>query len=125
MRGVDIQQLRLELGMTVPQFAQLLGLNQTSIYRYEAAGDREIPIDPLPLKLITALQHQMARPDASTAPTHVQLGDSLTNALVLGGTLLALYTLLDGVYGGQQPTLPRTRMVRGAGAVNAARRRGS
>lgn len=92
MVGDDIRKLRELLGMTVPQFAQLLGVNPTTAYRWEMASARAVPLDPLHASLLTRLQQSVdARRDKAERS---EWGKKLLAAVLIGGTLAGLAVLL-------------------------------
>jgi len=47
MTGQQIEHIRNELGLTHPQFAQLLGVHVTTIYRWVNSSSEEVRLDPL------------------------------------------------------------------------------
>ena len=92
MTGSDIQELRIELEMTVPQFAQLLGVHLASVYRWEAARNNEVRLDPLQVSLLARIQHAFTSRRRGAGRERWRAG--LLRALLFGGTLVALAFLL-------------------------------
>jgi transcriptional regulator with XRE-family HTH domain len=94
MTGDEIRSLRLRLGMEGTQFAQMLGVNVVTLYRWESAGAREVAIDPRSLQIL-AVTKQRIEQKRSSETTH--LGKTIISALVAGGGLAGLFYLLSEV----------------------------
>jgi hypothetical protein len=99
MTGDSIRQIRTDLAMEPAQFAQLLGVHPSSLYRWENAGSAAVRIDPLQLQLLTVLQQQI---NDRAAQARADLGKVILTGLLLGGGLLGLFYLLDAAYGDQR-----------------------
>jgi transcriptional regulator with XRE-family HTH domain len=93
MTGSDVRAIRTKLELTVPQFADILGCAVSSLYRWEAITDLPVAIEVAQLRLLSLMQQEIDR-DRSGA-----FAKSMTEAVVRGGGLLALYHLLHSVYG--------------------------
>lgn len=109
MKGAEIKKVRTSLGMDVIPFSQLLGVSPSTVYRWEAAGSVGLKVDPLQVQIMAVVN----RVGASN-----RLGSEIHESLMLGGTMLGMYRLLDKVYGGKRDDHGR-HAVRGdaAGAV--------
>ncbi|MBI5536031.1 MAG: hypothetical protein HY898_25145 [Deltaproteobacteria bacterium] len=117
MTGTEIRQLRSSLGMDPTRFAQLLGIHPSSLYRWEAAGELQIRVEPFQSQVLAALQQQVAQ---RQAPAQADLGQAILAGLLIGGGLLGLYKLLEAVF--DEPK-PRRKRVAVGGATGAQRRR--
>lgn len=89
--GNQVRHLREQLGLTQQQFASLLGVHSTTLYRWEASGLVALRIEPFQLQILRALQQQIERPGND-------LAEALGKALLVGGGLLALYVLLQDLF---------------------------
>ena len=94
--GVQIRAVRASLGMTVEQFAGVVGVHQATLYRWEAKAAKVVRLDPLQTRLMFAVCDVLnrQRPEEAAA-----WGAELAADLVIGGGLFALYRLLTVVYG--------------------------
>jgi DNA-binding XRE family transcriptional regulator len=92
MTGNAIKDLRTELGMTSSAFAQLLGVNPSTLYRWEAEGEKEAKTDPNAARILAAIQQ------ARGAKGGEDLKATLGGALLLGGGLFALFKLLEHLF---------------------------
>ena len=90
MLGSDVVALRGDVGMTPFEFAELLGIHASTIYRWEKRGPTPVRMDPMQARLLAVLRHVLQR-DASVAPV-------LREALLISGGLYAIYRLLRVVY---------------------------
>lgn len=118
MRGAEIQQLRQSLGMSVPQFAQVLGVAHTTVYRWELSGTSDVKIDPMPLGILTQLRERLGR---NPPKKNRDLGEDVAKALILGGAVFALYKILEASF--SAPTQVRRKGVAGGGRSTATTRR--
>lgn len=107
MTGAEIQRLRIALGLGVPQFAQLLGVHVTTAYRWETAGARAVPLDPLHAALLARLQQTTDARPAQNA--RADWGQQLLKGVLIGGTLAGLAVLLSELLpaGTGAPKTPR------------------
>jgi DNA-binding XRE family transcriptional regulator len=92
MTGNAIKELRTELGMTSSAFAQLLGVNPSTLYRWEAEGEKEVKPDPNAARILAAMQK--VRETKGSA----DLSSTLGAALLIGGGLFALFKLLEHLF---------------------------
>lgn len=92
MTGNDIKGLRTELGMTSSAFATLLGVNPSTLYRWESEAEAEVKIDPNAARILAALQQARAAGGTET------LKATLGGALLIGGGLFALFKLLEYLF---------------------------
>lgn len=92
MTGDAIKELRTELGMTSSAFAQLLGVNPSTLYRWEAEGDKEVKTDPNAARILAAIQQARGLKGSGDLKT------TLGSALLIGGGLFALFKLLEHLF---------------------------
>jgi transcriptional regulator with XRE-family HTH domain len=93
MTGNDVQRLRQQIGWSAQQFADLLGVHASTVYRWEGT-DAPLSVDPLQRDLLMALNEWWAR---SAPAQRANLRDKVQTAKVRGGNLRALRTLLNSV----------------------------
>lgn len=92
--GNDVSKLRHELGLDVAQFATLLGINPSTVYRWEKRGEYPIRPEPLQDRLLAVLLDNLCRLD--TPPEHgATFKANLVRELLLGGTLNGIYCVLN------------------------------
>lgn len=89
MTANHVASIREGLGLSVQDMAALLGVSPSTVYRWEAAGDRAIRVDPMQAKILTLLE---------TQPTGAELGKKLATAILVRGGLYGLYKLLEAVF---------------------------
>ncbi|WAS91921.1 helix-turn-helix domain-containing protein [Nannocystis punicea] len=94
--GNAIRELREKLGMTPEQFAGLLGVHPSSLYRWEAKHDDVVRLDPMQLRILTALRDELNRKQHPRE--QAEWGQVLLTALLIGGGLFALFKLLEAVF---------------------------
>lgn len=109
MTGNAIKGLREELAMSSNEFAQLLGVNPSTLYRWEAEGEKEIKPDPNAARILGALAKAREKNDGES------LKVALGGALLLGGGLFALFKLLEFVFS----TPPETPAAQAAPAATS------
>ena len=97
MKGSQVGQLRMDMGMTPSQFAALIGVHPSTLYRWEAAKDKELKMDPMQLQLMTLLQTEVSK--RKSAEARSELGTAIVTALLVGGGLFALFKLLEAAFG--------------------------
>lgn len=90
--GTEIKQLRDTLGMSVPHFAELLGIHLATVYRWESVGSNAPPLGPLHQRLLAHLQQQA---NVRALKIRQQWAGQLLQAVLIGGTLAALAQLLS------------------------------
>ena len=117
MTGAQIRQLRLAIRMDPAQFAQLLGIHASSVYRWEMAADAEVRIEPFQRQILTALEDQLAQ---RAAPAQADLGGAILKGLLIGGGLFGLFKLLEAVF--EEPEPRRTRVAKSRSTGVRARR---
>jgi hypothetical protein len=95
--GDEVRVLRSWLDLTVPQFADLVGTSQATVYRWEQAGPKLVAVEPGHLRLLSVmrLQAQSERRDEVAA--------SVRSGLIERGGLFGLYRLLGAVCGQVTP----------------------
>lgn len=94
--GTAIAALRGALGLSPDQFAGLLGVHPATLYRWEAKGDEVVRLDPMQLRILTALQQELGK--KANAQAAAEWGQVLLAALLIGGGLFALFKLLEAVF---------------------------
>ncbi|MCA9635210.1 MAG: helix-turn-helix domain-containing protein [Myxococcales bacterium] len=94
--GDSIRALRETVGMTVDQFATLLGIHPATLYRWEAKGGEAVRLDPMQLRLLVALQEQAQKHQSEA--DRKDWAQTLLTALLIGGGLFALFKLLEAVF---------------------------
>jgi transcriptional regulator with XRE-family HTH domain len=107
MKGADVVALRDALGWTGEEFAGLLGVHASTVYRWEKDAEEHIKAEPLQAHLLTVLATEWERREDKRRQL---LRDALNVARLEGGNLKALYVLLAAFYnpiGNDEP--PRRR----------------
>lgn len=94
--GAEIAVTRTDLGFNRAQFADLVGVHVGTLYRWEAAGPAGTRLDPLQQRLLIALRAELDQHPSAEA--RIAWGASLATALVVRGSLFALYKLLEAVF---------------------------
>jgi transcriptional regulator with XRE-family HTH domain len=92
MTGEQVRELRASLGISASDFALLLGVTPSTVYRWGASRAGEAATDPGPARLLAALQH--AR---HYSAEWASLARVLPWALSRGG-LFALFVVLQHCY---------------------------
>lgn len=84
--GPGIRTLRESMGLSVTQFAAVLGVHPNSVHRWERLHDA--PVEGVPLAVISGLRERLERP----VPKHdaAAVGKQVQNKLAIGGMVLAL-----------------------------------
>lgn len=93
MTGARVKELREALRLTRMHFSQILGCNVSTVYRWEAAGERAVRIEPFQLQVLAVIQAQVK---STGAPS--DLGDTILQALLTGGSLSGLFKLLESAF---------------------------
>ena len=85
--GKDVRELREAMGLSVTQFAAVLGVHPNSVHRWERL--EEAPVEGVPLALITSLRQRLL---LSRAPKRsaAEVGKEVQTKLAIGGMVLAL-----------------------------------
>lgn len=99
MTGRDVHRIRTELGLTTIDFAELVGVGLSTLYRWEQAAAAKINIDPFQTRLLAMLKRRLAQ---LSAQQRSGLGRRLRSALAEHGALYALFVLLRASYGARQ-----------------------
>ena len=93
MTGAWIRELRLRTGCEPQEFAALLGVHSSTLYRWEKAGDNSVRVEPFQHQVLVTLDRQMGRPGAEA------LCREMRDDVRISG-LLGLYRLLRAVFAG-------------------------
>jgi len=91
--GKDVAAIRRALCLTTGQLATVLGVHASSVHRWEAAGASRIPIEGVPLTVLTALRSRVLAETGARRRVAAK-GEEVSNALATGGVLVALALLL-------------------------------
>lgn len=110
LTGADVRRIRDIVQWATPEFAALLGVNGSTVYRWEMRDTALAPIEPLQAQLLVALDAVLSRADKRAGGVATIRRD-LTEALALGGTLRALHTLLAATYALTQRPAPSVVVV--------------
>lgn len=95
MTGKDIKNLREAISITPETLATILGVNTSTVYRWEFNEDIELA-DSLQKKILLVLMQQESKADNSGKR---YMGDSITNNVMINGGLYALYQILNNQFG--------------------------
>ena len=95
--GAAIRQIRGELGMTQPQFAQLFGVHPMTVYRWEA---ELVSLSILHVEILVGLQAWLAEQNRRRQQ---ELRDSIIKGLAIGGTIAGLALLLSELAAPEKP----------------------
>lgn len=109
MTGEQIRELRDALRLDPAHFAQLLGVHPSTLYRWEAAGDGTVRVEPFQQQILAVLQGQVATPKAATE----DLGDTILKGLLVGGAMYGLFKLLEAAFSEDQPRRTGGAVARG------------
>lgn len=90
LTGSDVAALRGAVGLDRSQFAQLLGVNTSTLYRWEAAGPHAVKLAPFQKSLLDVVRLQVAKSKG--------IGKLLSRSLHVGGGLFGLYRLLHATF---------------------------
>lgn len=97
IKGMEIAAIRGALGLSAAQFAQVLGVHPSSVHRWEASGGQAVSVDGVAANLLVALALDVKnRRDAA------KVGDAIGQALMIGGTLIALGILVNWLTDGKK-----------------------
>ena len=95
MTGREIARIQNELGMTPPQFAQLLGVHISTIYRWVTLGKERVRLDPLHASLLARLQVSLR--ERKIQKEREDWAGQILTALLIGGTLAGLAIVLKEI----------------------------
>jgi transcriptional regulator with XRE-family HTH domain len=87
MTGNQVQKIRESTELSVLELAEILGVRASSVYRWEAGGNKKSRIDGLPYKLLLWLGDFIEK-DAKT----------VGRAFRTGGALSGLHKLVELAY---------------------------
>lgn len=96
MLGHDVLNLRLAMGLSPSALAEILGVHASTVYRWEAAGDRIIHVDSMQAKILAALSSEVSKRKA--AESQAEFGAAIGAAVLIGGGLFALFKVLEEVF---------------------------
>lgn len=125
MKGNDVQSLRSALGLDPTHFAQLLGIHPSTLYRWEAAKDTEIRVEPFQQQILAVLQRRVGLAPKGEVE---DLGDVILKGLLVGGAMFGLYKLLEAAFSddhGGETGGPIARGKSPRGRSSPTRRKGS
>ncbi len=97
LTGEAVRALRGALGLNVSQFAQLLGVDVATVFRWQKTGNEPASVEGLQVQLLLLLEQQVLLRGA-------ELAGAIRTQLRLHGSLAGLFCLLNAAYG----TTPRT-----------------
>lgn len=94
MTGDTISKLRLKLDISLARFAELVGVAPSTVWRWECTkGD--LRMDPGASRIVTLL---MCEVEQRTPEECMRFSRDITEALVLGGGLRALWVVMRSAY---------------------------
>jgi len=93
LSGVQIRELRDELGLAVAVVAQLLGSHVSSVYRWEASERAKVGALRRNILLVLMKTTRKMTPEERRC-----LGEEISEAIALGGPLRGLYVALKPAY---------------------------
>ncbi|MBI2059202.1 MAG: hypothetical protein HYT87_05465 [Nitrospirae bacterium] len=97
MTGQEIEDLRECLGLSPIQLAKAAGVHPSSIFRWEAAGGKEVRLDPLARQVLGILQSECLKLRRAADQRH--FGKEIAKAAAVGGLILAAGVLAARLYG--------------------------
>jgi transcriptional regulator with XRE-family HTH domain len=109
MTGTQVRELRVALRLDPAHFAQLLGVHPSTLYRWEAAGDVPVRVEPFQQQILAVLQGQVAAPRGGNE----DLGETILKGLLVGGAMFGLFKLLEAAFSEDQPRRTRGAVARG------------
>ena len=112
MTGDEVRWMRDDLGWTARKFAVLLGVNASTVVRWERRRGAAIIVEPLQASLLIQLQKALQR--------DVALGCALTAATESGDTLRGLYVLLSAVFRSERREAPAVVVIFADSAATGA-----
>src|SRR5579871_1746686 len=104
MTGNRIRWLRTCLGLQPTAFASMLGVSDSTLYRWEQQRASEAKIDPMQRNLLAVIEREV---DQRTKKARAEFGEALGKAILLSGGLAALFILLKAVFGEGGPGVPK------------------
>jgi len=109
MTGAQVRELRAALRLDPTHFAQLLGVHPSTLYRWEAAGDVPVRVEPFQQQILAVLQDQVAAPRGANE----DLGETILKGLLVGGAMFGLFKLLEAAFSDEQPRRTGGAVARG------------
>jgi transcriptional regulator with XRE-family HTH domain len=97
MTGDTIRAIRSQLGLKTADLAILLGVNATTVLRWESAGAEVPRVDPASARWLRLLEGQV---ESGNKDRVEDLGSRLLRSLAVGGAMFALFHLLALAYAG-------------------------
>lgn len=88
----QIRQTREAFGLSSSQFAVVLGVHPTTVSRWENAPG-PVVVEGMAFTVLTALRQRLEK-DRRASVAAEKRGKEITNALVIGGAILALALLI-------------------------------
>lgn len=96
MTGNDIKLSRSLCKLTVQQFAELIGISSSTLYRWETTKSKNIlTIGPFQYKLLILIDEQIRLGGIVHRKILIK---KISSGLAIGGGLLGLYRLLDSKF---------------------------
>ena len=99
MTGTQVRELRAALRLDPTHFAQLLGVHPSTLYRWEAAGDVPVRVEPFQLQILAMLQRQIAAPTAGNE----DLSETILKKLLVKSAMFGLFKLLEAAFSDKKP----------------------
>lgn len=98
LTGNNIRTLREQTGLTGAAFGTLLGVHQSTVYRWEKHENaaKELQIEPLQVQIMRLITDELKKRRKSGRDVLMSL---LSDAVASRGTLGALHVLLTIAYG--------------------------
>lgn len=91
-RVLDTRAIRVSFGLDAREWSQVLGVNDSTVYRWEQALGGATCVDPFQEQLMRAA-------DGLPKRERLAIGEELRYLLAAGGPLRALHGLLRAIYG--------------------------
>ena len=88
----QIRRTRQALGLSSSQFAHVLGVHPTTLSRWENSQRSAAKVEGMASAVLTALDRRLATKSATTVAG--KKGQEVSDALVVGGIVLALAILV-------------------------------
>ncbi len=98
--GEQVETLRKAMGLSVAQFASVLGVHPSSVHRWEAAGQGPATVDGVAAGVLVAMSQRL-QGDRKARQEAGDLGDAIAKALLVGGALVGLALLLKWLTSGK------------------------
>jgi hypothetical protein len=95
MNGNDVRTIRSRFGMTAEKFAQVVGVHIVTVFRWEAAGPAELPLEPRQLQILSLMRQQLEQKKRNETS---ELGKTIVGGVIAGGGLAGLFYLLREVF---------------------------